>query len=403
MKTRVTPKPWSRPGAGWLLLAGITALALHRLAFAFPHAVLDLAPWSAVNVAYRYDELTRWFAGDPIYRADFGRLTYPPATYVLLWPILGWLPLASARVLYVAVTIGAAAAATLLIYRAAAGQPARHRLLLVAVVAASYPLQASVFLGHVMPFLVVALCALAAVLLQRRPANLVTDAAAAFCLAASLIKPTLAPPLVAAVLLSGSSRRWRPALLSAGFYAAFAVAASFAQPHDIVTLHVQWLHANSAHSVAHELDAALPNLHGWLAAAGLGSWGPLASLLVLAAFCFRIIWQRGADVWLLLGAGALIARLWSYHRPYDDAVLVLAVLALVRVAGSGDEATRRVAAILAVAASAALLTPAWALYDLEPSAIHVVYAVQTVLWIVLLTFLLVDRRVRAGSSAGPAA
>jgi hypothetical protein len=395
------PKLWSRR-AGWLLLAGITALALHRLAFAFPHAVLDLAPWSAVNVAYRYDELTRWFAGDPIYRADFGRLTYPPATYVLLWPILGWLPLVSARVLYVAVTLGAAAAAALIIYRAAAGHPAQHRLLLVAVVAASYPLQASVFLGHVMPFIVVALCALAAVLLQRRPTGLVTDAAAALCVAVSLIKPTLAPPLVAAVLLSGSPWRWRPALLSVGVYAAFAIAASFAQPHDIVTLHAKWLRANSSHSVAHELDAALPNLHGWLAAAGLGSWGPLASLLVLAAFCVHVMRHRDADVWLLLGAGALIARLWSYHRPYDDAVLALAVLALVRLAGSREDASRSVAAILAVAASAALLTPAWALYDLEPAAIRVVYVVQTVLWIVLLAFLLVELRARAGPRAGPA-
>ena len=84
----------------WLAALGISAIAIHRMIYALPHAVRKVEHWSAVNVAYRHDELTRFFAGTPIYHENFGRLTYPPATYVFLWPVLGWLPLESARVLF---------------------------------------------------------------------------------------------------------------------------------------------------------------------------------------------------------------------------------------------------------------------------------------------------------------
>jgi hypothetical protein len=379
---------WSGAATAVLLL-GIAALAAHRLAWALPHAIADIAPFSAMNVAYRYDELTGWFAGELIYRSDFGRLTYPPATYVFLWPILGWLPYGPARLLYVCATIAAALAAAILIYRAAAPMAERHRLLVVAGLAASYPLQSAVFLGHVLPFMVIALAAGAAAILLSRT-SVSADIAAAACLALSLSKPTLAPPLVAAILIS--AWRWRPTVLTAAFYGTAAVAASLAHGGNPITLHLSWLRANNQRSVDDELGSALPNVHGWLDSIGFGPWGPLAALVILAAFCAWAMQRRSVDVWVLLGIAAVVARLWSYHRPYDDAVLFLAALALMRLA-HGPKTMRRAAAhVLLAGTCLALLTPTWALFEIAPTARLVVYNIQTALWIALLVFLLISAR-----------
>lgn len=378
---------WERcaPALTWLATLCVSVVAIHRMRYALPHAVTDLAPWSAINVAYRHDELTRWFDGARIYDVSFGRLTYPPATYVFLWPILGWLPLDSARVLYVATTLMAAAIVALVAYRLTDRHPTSERLLIIAVIFACYPLQISVFLGH-MPMQVVALVAVAAVILSRARPHWVTDVAASVCLAASLVKPTLAPPMIGAVLIA--TWRWRPVLLTGGIYAAISLVAAAAQPAGIIDLHGAWLRANTALAVAFELGQALPNLHGWLSRAGLGRWGPAASILVLAGFSVWVCRRRHADMWLLIAAAALVARLWSYHRPYDDVVIVFAAIALLRAARGADPRLRASAAVLFGATCAVLLTPAWALYNLDRTTTRLVYGVQTSLWVTLLAFIL---------------
>ena len=386
MKDPVLSRVWERWGrvAVWLATLGVSVIAIHRMSYALPHAVRKVEHWSAVNVAYRYDELTRFFGGVPIYHENFGRLTYPPATYVFLWPVLGWLPLESARVLFVATNLASAIVIALLAYRLADRHPQAERFLIVAMVFACYPLQISVFLGH-MPAQVVALVAIAALILRAR-VSWATDVAASACLAASLVKPTLAPPLVAAVLIA--TWRWRPVLLTGGIYAGVALIASTAQPAGFVELHLAWLRANTSHAVAAELIEALPNLHNWLSWAGHGRWGPAASILALVGYSVWAWRRRHADVWLLLGTGALVARLWSYHRPYDDIVILLAAIALLRVARGPDPGLRIPAAVLFAVTCLTLLTPAWALYNLDRPTIRAVYTAQTTVWVTVMAFLL---------------
>jgi hypothetical protein len=37
------------------------------------------------------------------------------------------------------------------------------------------------------------------------------------------------------------------------------------------------------------------------------------------------------DLWLLLGVTAIVARLWTYHRRYDDLLLLLPMITLFRI------------------------------------------------------------------------
>ena len=62
----------------------------------------------------------------------------------------------------------------------------------------------------------------------------------------------------------------------------------------------------------------------------LSAWTPFVSLGlfgVLGAWVYR---NRRADPWSLLGVAAIIARLWTYHRMYDDLLILLALIALLR-------------------------------------------------------------------------
>ena len=45
--------------------------------------------WGAIDLKFRCLEVQAWLAGSPVYdEIDHG--VYPPATYALLWPFLGW-------------------------------------------------------------------------------------------------------------------------------------------------------------------------------------------------------------------------------------------------------------------------------------------------------------------------
>jgi len=53
---------------------------------------------NAIDLKSRHDEVQRWFSGKPVYGGV--RATYPPQSFVLLWPFLGWMTLSAARWLW---------------------------------------------------------------------------------------------------------------------------------------------------------------------------------------------------------------------------------------------------------------------------------------------------------------
>jgi hypothetical protein len=140
-----------RPGGSRLAvtlgLAYLVVAAMGRLAYATPHLLGDVAPWSAVDLKYRFNEVAVWFSGQPVYGVVDGAV-YPPASHAILWPLLGWLSLPAARLFWLLTTLGAATLIAVVAWRAAAGTPTRERWLLCGLAYAAYPLQLSVFVGQ---------------------------------------------------------------------------------------------------------------------------------------------------------------------------------------------------------------------------------------------------------------
>jgi hypothetical protein len=331
---------------------------------------VDVKGWSAIDFKYRYEEAARWFDALPVYNA-MGRLTYPPATY--------------ARLLWGVSTIAAMLVIAAVAYRGAERGPGSERLLIALLVFASFPVQLSILLGQLSVH-AVACAAAGTLVLTRGRGQWASDGAGAALLAASLIKPTLTPPIVAAVLIGVG--RWRPALLSGGIYAALALAGAAAQPAGIVALHRGWLDSNATRSLAGEITEGLPNLHLWLAWVGREGWAPTASLIVLIAFAAWAWRRRRADPWVLVGAGAVVARLWAYHRAYDDVVLILAAIALLRMTRADDVSGRLPAALILAGTLATLLTPGWLFYETGGTLGVAIQYAHAAYWVLVLGFFL---------------
>jgi hypothetical protein len=111
-------------------------------------------------------------------------------------------------------------------------------------------------------------------------------------------------------------------------------------------------------------------------------------MVVLAAFGLWTYRHRHVDLWLLMGVSALVARFWTYHRWYDDLLILFPMIALFRIA---KERPTGVTNVLAGALFGVTLLASLApggLY-LFPRPWNMVYVTgQVVVWSTVLIYLL---------------
>jgi hypothetical protein len=210
------------------------------------------------------------------------------------------------------------------------------------------------------------------VLLLHGTPSLGRDLAAATLIAIALAKPTVTAPLFWAVLLVPG--RVRPAVLTCLLYAALTAFAAAFQQRDTLALVAAWLQRGMASAGRGAITGGYANVQSWLAAAGLDAWSGKAALAMLGGLGVWTFVHRRADPWIVLGVGAVVARLWTYHRIYDDALLLLPMIALARIAtgvsraaGSTSRALRS-SAPSSSSTARARLSPPPAPYASEPPA-----------------------------------
>ena len=300
----------------------------------------------AIDLTLRHRETHQWFAGQRVMSDSIpgGFVTYPPASYAIMWPLLGWLPVGPARGLWAATSLAALAwLGVLLIRHAGAHGPVK------ALVAALLPFaldgtRVCLANGQLAILLLPALVT-GVLLLGRDRRDWLCDLLGAALVLAALVKPSFAAPFFLVVLIS--LRRIRPALLIAGGYAALTALALCFQPIAPAEIFRLWLR-HSYNVLTSPVGSA--NLHSLLGALGLSAWSVPASLLALIALASWLSLHRTEDPWLLLGVTGTVARVWTYHSGYDDLLLLLPMVALVRTCAEAAAPAwrRRVAAILLV-------------------------------------------------------
>jgi hypothetical protein len=202
----------------------------------------------------------------------------------------------------------------------------------------------------------------------------------------ALAKPTMAAPFFWILLFVAGSLR--PAMVAAAGYVGLTLFAAAFQTMDLRAL-LSEMFTESLAMASVPVVGNVSNVQIWLGRAGLQAWSSPVSLVLLFTLGGWVYRHRRADIWLLLGVTGYVGRLWTYHRWYDDVLILLPLIALLRIAyapptrGGFDV----IAGIVGGMTAAMALAPG-ALFLLPPPWNGWSVAAQVVVWMAGLLVLL---------------
>jgi hypothetical protein len=391
LPTDELPRVVAREIRGWwadhrvvilrLTIILMAALALLKLGSEFYRLVLDPGPKGAIDLKLRHEEVHRWFAGLPVYR-ELKDAVYPPGSYTLLWPSLGWLTVPKARRLWAATSVAALAVLVYLVVdQSGAAGPTEctfAALMPLSLNATGVTVGNGQLTIHLMTLLFLAVW-----IQRRRPEFPIGWLALSTAVVFTFVKPTVSLPFMWFILF-GPGGLGSILAAAVGYVGLTAHSASF-QDSGLASLLGDWL----ARGLAVAPRGGYANLHSWAGALSLEEWLLPMSLVVLAALGGWVYAFRRRDPWLLLGVTALVARFWAYHRQYDDMLVLFPIVTLFRLAKKGprDDGRDVAAGTLLGATALAMMIPARLYF--APWPWHLIFtAGHALIWAVVLLFLL---------------
>ena len=385
---------WSRNRQTILALAiGLmTGFGVRFLFYEFQRLLRYQGVMAAIDLKQRYQEVQAWFAGEPVY-GQIDTAVYPPASYALLQPFLGYPSFTFVRWIWGVTTVAALIGLIYLSIKATKARGSLEAGFVAVMVLSMYATGETVGNGQLTIHVLAAL--VAGMTLFNQPGRSPKLIASALFIAA-LVKPNLTIPFFLIVLIVFGIG---PALMVSLGYVLIALVGGIFQAGNIFSLYHDWLllgaegaewgsagGGSSADGATFAVGYA--NIHNWLGALGLNEWNLVASLLVLLALGFWIYLHRSVDLWILLGVTAIAARLWTYHLVYDDLLVLLPMLALFRITKQNLSHFIRVLSgtLLGVAVVASITAPRFRLY---PYPWDLPFKVgQLTVWVMMLIFLI---------------
>ena len=350
-------------------------LAVTRLAYQLWRLLMDTGSNGALDLRMFSDWTALWFGNEPL--VVYNLL---PATYPLLWPLTGWLSFEAARWLWLLFYL----ASFFWLYgiiKSAAGLRGKREIIFAALfLIAMYPTSIIIGNGQLALFIVPAV--LTAILLGQGRPGVGRETAMTLLLLFSTIKLPVSAPFFLVALIS--ERAWRPVALAVLGYVLLTLLAVHFRSEGLLTNLGLWIRDASRLAA----EGGFGNVHRWLGAAGVSDFILPASLALLAALALWLHTNRKTDIWIVLGVTAIVARLWTYHRLYDDLLIIIPVVALFRIFRSGGLSPheRAVAGALLFISWLALLSPGFFL-QLGPPVGTIFRTGAVAVWLALLAFL----------------
>jgi hypothetical protein len=420
-----TPLVWRLAIAGMLLLAvGWTSYQSQRYFLGSRTFEKQRITQGAIDVQNRYFETQAWFDGEYVY--GLTTAVYPPASYALLKIVFNGLSWNVVKPLWFLASLASVVWLSRCLIQQSGAQTQAERLFVGLLPFACYATGAALGNGQLALFALPLV--LGAVLLLNRPSATQRDVwLGSLGMVFALVQPTLSAPFFW-LFLWVLPRRKPAVLVVCGYLALTAIAVALqigakrpesrsnvgamrggaanvrkqapgpssttqdAPPHDRKVAGGGWFilekwsrRASSGVRRGSELGgyASLPNL---LVARNMERFNTTVSLLVLALLGAWIRRHRQRDLWLLLGVTAIVARFWTYHRWYDDLLLIVPMVTLFRITkqSRGDVRHRWIATALFLWMWIFLLAPGVLYTFRNPTPL---VAVQVTSWIAALAFL----------------
>lgn len=352
-------------------------LAVPRIAYQLWRLLLDHDRNGAIDLRIMYESVNPWFKGEAL-----REIIHFPATYAIIWPLTGWLPFESARWLWVILYAGS----LVWLYQIVAAETVirkKEEILFVALfILAIYPTGITIGNGQVILFLLP--CILTAVLMRsEKEHGIFRDIILSLLFLISALKITITAPFFLIALIS--QRAIRPLAIAAFGYLVLTYAAiSYRDAGLMQTLQI-WLHDSPEAA----LKGGYANIHALLQCFGLEQLMLPSSFVLIAAFSIWLYKFRKTDIWVQLGVAAIVARIWTYHRLYDDILIIIPMIAIFRMARS-DRLSRNeslASDFLLLVSWLGLLSPG-SFLQLQPPLGTILRTGQTFIWLSMLVFLI---------------
>lgn len=362
------PEPWtSATRRIWnthrtsILRVAVALLGLNatlKLSTELWRLLADPSPAGAIDLHILNDQTRAWFEGQLVYVGST-LAPHPPATFVILYPFLGWPEFAPARWLWAATTAGMLSVLTVMLVRASGATTRLERgfvaLMLLSMNATGVTIGNGQIILHLLPVL------LTGVLMVRAEPPGRSHWLGSGLLVLALVKPSIAAPFLWPALFGASRVRLAPMLAIGVAYLGLTVLATSYQSAGLLGV----LSALGSRGAVFTGDWSYANLTAVLTDLGLIHWSLPASALVFLSLGWWVYLNRRADGWLLLGVCALVVRLGIYHLVYDDVLIIVPMVALFRVAKRDSDHHRSLVAgtLLAINIGSMLFLAHWQFAD----------------------------------------
>jgi len=376
-------------------IALVVAAILSRLPYEFHRLLFSTTELAAIDLRQRYDEVLLWFSGEHVY-SILNSAVYPPASYVMMRPFMDFSSWQLVRWIWAISSVVLLGFLIRLILKETSITTPLQKTFWSLFVLAHYSTGITIGNGQFTIHIMLALIA-CMILIVNSKNYWQKSILGGFFATLSLIKPTIALPFMWLVLFVPKSIY--PALAAIVIYACLALVASSFQEQGILQLHFDWLSlgmegAAWSSSIAAEKvtlfgkDIGYGDIHNLLAVLGMNHWALPTSLILLALFGCWVYFHRNCNIWILMGVSAIFSRIWTYHRVYDDMLIILAIFAVIFILKEKlNSETENIGKLLLIIAIIFSLAPAS--LRLLPSPWDLAFKLsQLSLWLAILIYLL---------------
>lgn len=313
---------------------------------------------AAIDLIQRYEEVQTWFSGAYVYEL-LDSAVYPPASYLMMWPFMGFTSWELTRWIWALTSIFLTAFLTKELLKSHSVHKFSERIFWGLFICAHYSTGITIGNGQLTNHIMAALAA-ALIFLKREETSWKQSLFVGFFAALSLIKPTVSVPFMWMILFV--SKNIYPALFTGLIYTLSALFSSLFQQGGLFQLHLDWLSlgvsgaawsstASSSEGALDTLtqfsnaivdsqsnprdfllgDIGYGDIHSILGAFDGSHWALPSSLILLFVLGLWIYLHRNCSVWTLMGTAAIFSRIWTYHRVYDDMLIIFAIFAIVSI------------------------------------------------------------------------
>ena len=220
-------------------------------------------------------------------------------------------------------------ALTFLLLKHSGAQNRLERVLIVATLLMTYPIPITIGNGQLGMHVLIAFLGGMILVSDARKVNWRIELTVAILWLFALTKPNVSVPFFWLALFV--PRAWRLMILVGAGYVALTIFAAAFQPVDLPDLLIEMFKV-SEQAITQNSGAHIPF---WFSLLGWQSYSTLATLAFFVLLGAWVYWNCRADVWFLLGVAGIVARVWTYHRMYDDLLILPAMIALFRIVKRG--------------------------------------------------------------------